>query len=245
MKIAVCVSGQLRDSWRDCIPSWQNMFDTNHQVDYFIHTWTNKTAPNAIAHANKDTEEKEISNTEINEVKRLLKPKGILVENPKDFKVKDDMAVFDPNYHSQFYGVMMACHLKQKYEQQYSLQYDLCVRMRFDNLVEDRYPLQKAEEQTVHVIHQTFDKTHRYRCSDVYFSAPSFDYDRICDFYSCLSKYKREWFECGQNLDYGPEHVLAFHIKANHIVPVQTYMPVKLKRAKQEHYAGGSHELIC
>ena len=23
-------------------------------------------------------------------------------------------------------------------------------------------------------------------------------------------KYKREWFECGQNLDYGPEHVLAF-----------------------------------
>ena len=150
------------------------------------------------------------------------------------------MAVFDPNYHSQFYGVMMACHLKQKYEQQYSLQYDLCVRMRFDNLVEDRYPLQKAEEQTVHVIHQTFDKTHRYRCSDVYFSAPSFDYDRICDFYSCLSKYKREWFECGQNLDYGPEHVLAFYK-----ISIQTKLICpKLKRAKQEHYGGSRINMI-
>ena len=51
------------------------MFDENTPVDYFIHTWTNKTAPNAIAHANKDKEEKQIDNTEINEVKRLLKPK--------------------------------------------------------------------------------------------------------------------------------------------------------------------------
>ena len=67
MKIAICISGQLRDSWRDCIPTWKNMFEEKHQVDYFIHTWTNKTAPNAIAHANKDKEEKQIHNTEINE----------------------------------------------------------------------------------------------------------------------------------------------------------------------------------
>ena len=32
-------------------------------------------------------------------------------------------------------------------------------------------------------------------------------------------------------------------MKANHIKPVQTYMPIKLKRAKQEHYAGGSMNL--
>ena len=83
---------------------------------------------------------------------------------------------------------MMACHLKQKHEQQFSLQYDLCVRMRFDNLVEEQYSLQPAEEHTVPVIHSKRLIKHIGICSDVYFPKhPSFDYDRICDFYSSLS----------------------------------------------------------
>ncbi len=245
MKIAVCVSGQLRGAWRDCIPTWSKMFKDNEEVDYFVHTWTNKTAPNAIAHKNKNDEEEIINNQELNEVKRLLKPKKILVEDPIDFanqKDQHEWGVFDPNYHSQFYGVMMACHLKQEYEMEFALQYDLCVRMRFDNYVEDDYKLQAVETGRVNVIHQVFDKFHRYRCSDVYWSAPSFDYDRICDFYSCIPKYKRSWFDLGREEAYGPEHVLSFHIKANHIKPKQTYMPIKLKR-EEKHYSGGDHEI--
>ena len=248
MKIAVCVSGQLRGSWRDCIPTWSKMFKDNEEVDYFVHTWTNKTAPNAIAHKNKNSEEKIINNQELNELKRLLKPKKILVEDPINFTIDNEWAVFDPNYHSQFYGVMMACHLKQQYEYDYALQYDLCVRMRFDNYVEDDYKLTSVEMGHVNIIHQMFDtQLHQYRVSDVYWSAPSFDYDRICDFYSCIPKYKRSWFDTPTGLNtnsgiYGPEHVLAFHIKANHIKPKQTYMPIKLKRG-EKHYAGGNHEI--
>ena len=276
MKIAVCVSGQLRGRYEECIPSWEKMFDPlTDEVDYFVHTWTNSTAPNKVAHANNDNEEKVHSNTELNIVKRLLKPKKILVEDPIDFvnrgKDQHECAVFDPNYHSQFYGVMMACHLKQQYEREFAMEYDLCVRMRFDNYVEEEYKMSPpalditaegerfqpialgkiVEEEyrlspialgNVNVIHQTFDDFHRYRCSDVYWSAPSFDYDRICDFYSCIPKYKREWFDLGRQEAYGPEHVLSFHIKANHIKPKQTYMPIKLKR-EENHYSGGSHEI--
>lgn len=248
MKIAVCVSGQLRGPWRDCIPTWAKMFKDNEEIDYFVHTWTNKTAPNAIAHANKDSEEEEINNQEINELKRLLKPKKILVEDPIEFETNQEWAVFDPNYHSQFYGVMMACHLKQQYEYEFASQYDLCVRMRFDNFIQEDYKLTPVKMGHINVIHQTFDTHyHQYRCSDVYWSASSFDYDRICDFYSCIPKYKRSWFDAyiGLNPDhnpYGPEHVLSFHIKANHIKPVQTYMPVKLKR-EEKHYSGGAHEI--
>ncbi len=247
MKIAICVSGQLRGAWRDCIPTWGNMFNENEEVDYFVHTWTNKTAPNAIAHANKDSEDEVIDNQEINELKRLLKPKKILVEDPIDFANRTpdqhEWAVFDPNYHSQFYGVMMACHLKQQHEYEFAQQYDLCVRMRFDNFVQGEYKLTPVKMGNVNVIHQTFDShQHHYRCSDVYWSAPSFDYDRICDFFSCIPKYKRSWFDAGNDVSYGPEHVLSFHIKANHIKPNQTYMPVKLKR-EEKHYSGGAHEI--
>tara|TARA_B110001454_G_C12643271_1_gene402172 strand:- start:121 stop:864 length:744 start_codon:yes stop_codon:yes gene_type:complete len=246
MKIAVCVSGQLRGPWKECIPTWENMFNDDHEVDYFVHTWKNKTAPNAIAYANKDHEGKKVSDTEFNDLKRILKPKKMLIEEQIDFadrgKDQQEWGVFDPNYHSQFYGVMMACHLKQQYEQDYASQFDLCVRMRFDNYVEDEYKLSPVKLGNINVIHQTFDEFHRYRCSDVYWSAPSFDYDRICDFYSCIPKYKRDWFDLGRGEAYGPEHVLAFHIKANHIKPKQTYMPIKLKR-EEKHYSGGDHEI--
>tara|TARA_B100000809_G_C15042228_1_gene495974 strand:- start:902 stop:1267 length:366 start_codon:yes stop_codon:yes gene_type:complete len=120
--------------------------------------------------------------------------------------------------------------------------------MRFDNYVEDEYKLTPIGMGHVNVIHQMFDtQLHQYRCSDVYWSSTSFDYDRICDFYSCIPKYKRSWFDTPTGLNtnsgiYGPEHVLAFHIKANHIKPKQTYMPIKLKRG-EKHYAGGDHEI--
>ena len=59
MKIAVCVSGQLRGRYEECIPTWEKMFDPRvDQIDYFVHTWTNSTAPNKVAYANKDDEEK-------------------------------------------------------------------------------------------------------------------------------------------------------------------------------------------
>ena len=76
MKIAVCVSGQLRGRYEECIPTWEKMFDPRvDQIDYFVHTWTNSTAPNKVAHANNDDEEKIHNDQEINTVKRLLKPK--------------------------------------------------------------------------------------------------------------------------------------------------------------------------
>ena len=242
MKIAVCVSGQLRGPWKECIASWKNMFPEDAEVDYFCHTWTNSTAPNAVAHANKDSQEREIKNNEFNELKKILKPKKLKIDEPITFSTDQDWAVYDPNYHSQFYGVMMAGHLKREYELQTTQEYDVCIRMRYDNFSESKYHVSQMKQGEIHVIHQTFDKHHRYRCSDVYFASTSFDYDRISDFFSCIPKYQRTWFEAGNKEAYGPEHVLAFHIKANNIKPVQTYMPIKLKR-EEEMYTGGSHEL--
>ena len=47
MKIAICFSGQLRGSWRKCVESWKQTFD-QHELYYFGHTWTTRSAPNFI-----------------------------------------------------------------------------------------------------------------------------------------------------------------------------------------------------
>jgi hypothetical protein len=54
MKVAVCISGQLR-SWEDCYKTWIKLFDTikNHpnfigkdiEFDYFFHIWDFNTIP--------------------------------------------------------------------------------------------------------------------------------------------------------------------------------------------------------
>lgn len=54
LKIALCVSGQLRDYQR-AFASWEHLQLQDHQVDYYIHTWraTGMRLPNRVQHANR------------------------------------------------------------------------------------------------------------------------------------------------------------------------------------------------
>lgn len=54
LKIAVCVSGQLRDYQR-AFASWEHLQLQDHQVDYYVHTWraTGMRLPNRAQHANR------------------------------------------------------------------------------------------------------------------------------------------------------------------------------------------------
>ena len=102
MKIAICISGQLRDSWRDCIPTWKICLKKT-LADFLFHM--DKQTASMLLPANKDKEEKQIHNTEINEV-NVCKPQGIQQKNPKIYTRWNGS--IDPNYRLP-YGVMMAC----------------------------------------------------------------------------------------------------------------------------------------
>ena len=71
MKIAVCISGQLRQSWRKCLPTWQQVFG-QHEVHYFGHTWRTRSAPNFVKVTKGIDDTEEIPNTEIQEIRREL-----------------------------------------------------------------------------------------------------------------------------------------------------------------------------
>ena len=71
MKIAICFSGQLRGSWPKCIESWKQTF-SQHEVYYFGHTWTTRSAPNFIKVTKGIDDIEVIDNDELQELRREL-----------------------------------------------------------------------------------------------------------------------------------------------------------------------------
>lgn len=101
MKIAVCLSGQLR-TWKDAYKTWGTFFDElknsselqgeELEVDYFVHTWSFNSTPFAVwtkkqwdagkyhtGFVQPPTEG--VTNDELNEFLETIKPKQHIIEN--------------------------------------------------------------------------------------------------------------------------------------------------------------------
>jgi hypothetical protein len=100
MKVAVCLSGQLR-TWKQCYQTWENLFDELRKssqfqqegivVDYFVHTWDFNSQPYAIWTKElwdqglydagfKESPGVPLEQSEIDEYLSVIKPKQFLVE---------------------------------------------------------------------------------------------------------------------------------------------------------------------
>ena len=245
MKIAVCFSGQLRESWRKCFNSWQDVFG-EHEVHYFGHTWTTRSAPNFIKVTKGINDFEEVTNQELQELRRELPQLELKVEQQIEFPSGLDQALHDPNYQSQFYSVMQSAFLKRNYEVINNSNFDLCIRMRWDTQFDEDWTLPNPKEDTVQVIHLGFDSDgHRMRVGDIYWQAPSEEFDLTCDFYRHFARHPKEYFNMNNDLHYGPEHVFAYYLKESNLNLEQIYPPVKLVRPKQEHVVGaGDYETL-
>lgn len=128
MKIAVCLSGQLRTCLY-ALPSQVQWFiskdnDFEYEIDYFCHTWIE---PNLHRVGINDFLEEESSVT-INEIEDAIKvcnPKDMLFEKYTDIPYKFPWA-------EMFYSALMANRLKRKYEINNNFRYDLVVKSRYD-----------------------------------------------------------------------------------------------------------------
>jgi hypothetical protein len=159
MRIAICISGQIR-TWRQCYESWFILFDElresskfsnmNIEIDFFIHTWNFNTIP---PHQHKEMLDKsidwskvylEIDKCEFNDVIEIFKPKKYVIEDSyvssSRKKILNDRASRYNNTEgsvigwagSQLYSIMRAAQLKRDYEIENKFEYDVCVKMRFD-----------------------------------------------------------------------------------------------------------------
>ena len=239
MKIAVCLSGQLRQSWRKCLPTWLQTF-SEHEAHYFGHTWTTRSAPNFVKVTKGVDDLEEVSNNEMQELKRELPNLDLTVMKQIEFQAGLDQALHDVNYQSQFYGVMYSAFMKKRYEIENNSNFDLCIRLRWDTMFDEQWQVPEPKKDTVQVIHLGFDQQgHRMRVGDLYWQAPTDVYDISCDFFSHFNRHPINFFNMNSDLHYGPEHVFAYYLKESNLNLEQIYPPIKLVRPKEEHMTGG------
>lgn len=154
MKIALCLSGHLRD-FEKTYPSLNNNL-INDNVDIFIHTWDKLgfSCPYKTDHTLNDT------NTKLNSINNTYNPKKIIIE-PSSFieELKLHGNEYAPHLRnepkhvghmaSMFYKIYACNELRKKYELDAGIKYDLIIRCRSDLYFTSKINLDNIPSKTI------------------------------------------------------------------------------------------------
>lgn len=129
MKIAVCLSGQLRTAPM-CGRRIVDFFE-NYDVDYFIHTWKQEFEFTRNSdRLNVKNFLKDVDESKFEAVKSIF--------NPKKSKWEDSITFVLPSAQPQQYSFYQANELRKQYEKESGIKYDLVVKLRFDIIWEPK-----------------------------------------------------------------------------------------------------------
>ena len=247
-RIAICISGELR-SWKQSMNTWKHITNIpGVEVDFFFHTWNSKNPPTSFYNEKmkegKPIEEliemynEKISVEEFDELIRLIKPKGYLIEPSREFEPKNDQqTIFKSSHISQYYGVMMAGRLKKKYELENDFIYDVVVRTRFDlqyyhDIITNP---DKIKKDIIYGFHHNFEVKHSKwlgRVADMFWYSDSVTHDILSDYFFDLPNLTLDKME--RFLD--PEYSWFNYIKKNQItIQPNVDWVIKIIRESEEH----------
>lgn len=256
MRIAICFSGQLR-TWRKCYSSWKNLIeqvkthpkyeDETFEIDCFIHTWDFNTKPMSNpSSVNSGPEFIDIN--EIKTVKRLLRPKKMIVEGLEKSKTRiDQMNMKAIKYRphnkdgsaiwwagSTLYSMMRSSQLKTDYEIENDFKYDMCVKMRFDGSFDQYYieifmkdfnpPL---KNKTIYSMHsRNLDEYPFELVGDIFFYSDSETFDILSSMYNMVPFYDEKIFRNGIKI----EEIFGYHIRVFNIDNKRSWLNVEIIR---------------
>lgn len=131
MKIAVCMSGQLRQ-WEIAKENQKWFWETSGvEMDYFIHTWDYSGDREGVS---QPYITRDVSRKEFDELVDWYKPKGCMFDDRKqDFFYAND------HWSSLFYSMSHSMMLKRQYEIDNDFEYDLVIKTRPDVVFDPRY----------------------------------------------------------------------------------------------------------
>lgn len=136
MKIALCLSGQIRN-WKKCSKSIKEKIIDRYNADVFIHTWTckGKSVPHDFYLKNWEEDDENINF----EVFNFYKPKKIKIDfqNLKYFKKYIPQNHRFYNTLMMWYSIREANKLSKEYELENKFEYDVIIRCRFDLYFEE------------------------------------------------------------------------------------------------------------
>jgi hypothetical protein len=231
MKIAVCISGNLKN-WLDKYSTWNNLFykilnsskylNTDASFDIFVHTWDfNIIGNNKI---------KMIDNSVLLDFQNFVRPKDIKIENFEKYVSRADTLnelkyqhtgnthhkSLLLNYAPEFYSMMMSSHIKREYELKHNFEYDVCFRLSSDVMVNDNITntiLDKftiPEDRLVYPANvvKTFQFPYDVVNFDLFF-ANSQTFDVLCSIYNMIPLLKSEQFP--KNIS--PEYMFGYFLR--------------------------------
>ena len=131
MRIAVCLSGQLRN-WEIAKDNQKWFWNSSkRQVDYFIHTWNYSGDRKGVS---QPYEWRKVNKHEFNRiVKHYDVKKSIFDKKPQSYFYGDD------HWSCLFYSFIQSVMLKRQYEIENDFEYDLVIKTRPDVVFDPMY----------------------------------------------------------------------------------------------------------
>ena len=172
-----------------------------------------------------------IDKSEIKEVIRILNPKDYMIEgwdvSKSRTKVMDDITrshSFDRNQTqshiswsaSQLYSISRAAHLKRKYEIENKMQYDICIRSRFDlgfdelNLMLFARDFEKPKSKTIYSVHNGNLNEYPFNLiGDIFYYSDSHTFDLLTSLYDIVPHIEQSAFKKSIKI----EEVMAYIVR--------------------------------
>ena len=163
MKIALCISGQPRFFEKGYNHIKKNIIDVNKDVDIFLHFWFDKNEINNTGYSNtsktytnNNSDNIQLSNIE--KIRKMYNPQKMSFEKQYDFNyfIKRDyssnvsslgnpFAIF-----SQYYSAHRSIILKNEYELENGLEYDVVIKCRYDLNIDKPLKITSYDEKLLY-----------------------------------------------------------------------------------------------
>jgi hypothetical protein len=180
MKIAICMSGQLRQ-WEMAKENQKWFWETSGitHIDYFIHTWNYSGDREGVS---QPYITRDVSREEFDKLVDWYKPKGCMFDDRKqDFFFTND------HWSSLFYSMAQSIMLKREYEIQNNFEYDIVVKTRPDCVFDPRYHFswELLENNILYATQGGLMETefHMFNTNDMVFYGNSYTMDLVMQMY--------------------------------------------------------------
>ena len=197
MKVAVCLSGQLRQ-WEIAKENqkwfWESCIGTEvKEVDYFIHTWNYSGDREGVS---QPYITRDVSQEEFDNVVDWYKPKKYFLDDKKqNYFYESD------HWSSLFYSMAQSIMLKREYEIENNFEYDVVIKSRPDVVFDPIYHFswEHLENNILYTTHggNMEHEFGMYNVNDCVFYSNSYTMDLVSQMYSYRQKMldERNMFE--------------------------------------------------
>ena len=164
MRVAICLSGELR-SIRRCLPAMRiNLLDNFDDYDIFYHTWNDDPDLNELSQLVRTGHLKDL----------MIEPRITLDE--KNYHLRKRSEVFIQGFLRQLYCLKQCNDLKKKYELDNAFTYDVVIRLRPDILIDSfEYDVNLFTNLSSSVYIPDHDSWHGYNDRFYYSNSPNMD----------------------------------------------------------------------